>query len=189
MKIETIAVAPITASEVPCAWCWLSRKWPVKNGIITIPPPTPKKPPAIPVTSPAVRAKRWSRRVIASRRPWTEASPASRLEPHAPGHGTTRRAHGGFGEGDPSSRVRVIKWSLRLGGCEALADRPLHQPHHIGKPRGVGGRPKHHGDHVAALGPYPRGETIARLVDEAGLPAQDLEPVVAEQAVGVDDPM
>src|SRR5262245_30713090 len=61
MITETSAVMPITASDVPCARCCVSPSTPVGIGIITMPPPTPNIPPAIPATSPASSAPRMRR--------------------------------------------------------------------------------------------------------------------------------
>src|SRR5262252_2987729 len=60
------ADSPITASEVPCARCWLSPKPPVRIGTIRTPPPTPNRPPATPATRPARRQPQRPRPVIAS---------------------------------------------------------------------------------------------------------------------------
>src|SRR5262249_28541049 len=54
---------PMVASEVPCAWCWVSDSPAVNIGTITAPPPPPKNPPAMPVTAPTASALKCSRRV------------------------------------------------------------------------------------------------------------------------------
>ena len=50
-----IADSPMTASDVPWAWCWVAPNRRVSNGIRTMPPPTPKRPPA----SPAPTLPEW----------------------------------------------------------------------------------------------------------------------------------
>src|SRR5262245_47729777 len=50
----------MTASDVPCAWCCVAPKRRVSRGIRTMPPPTPKRPPASPATTPPRTAWRRS---------------------------------------------------------------------------------------------------------------------------------
>src|SRR5436190_8986356 len=58
------AESPITASEVPCARCWLRPKPPVRIGTIRTPPPTPNRPPATPATRPASKQPHRPRPVM-----------------------------------------------------------------------------------------------------------------------------
>src|SRR5512134_2907698 len=58
------AVAPMMASDVPTAWCWVQAKTAESAGTRTSPPPTPNRPLAAPAPSPARRPRRRSRVVI-----------------------------------------------------------------------------------------------------------------------------
>src|SRR6267378_1092088 len=61
MTSELRAVAPITASDVPWATCWETRKRLVRIGTRTMPPPTPSRPPASPAAKPLSSAATRSR--------------------------------------------------------------------------------------------------------------------------------
>src|SRR5215471_14075337 len=158
------AVAATAASEVPWACCCVRPKNAVSTGTITMPPPTPKSPPASPAPKPARAATQMPER----------ASPLT--------SGSERGAEPGV-RSRPRSALVLLRRGRGRGGRRGRRHL-LDQPHGIGEARGVRGCTEHDRDQVAALRAHPRGEAVARLADEAGLPAQHLVAPV-EQAVRV----
>src|SRR6266850_141773 len=85
-----------------------------------------------------------------------------------------------------TARVRSPPVTIRSGPClgDARGSGALNHADGVREAGGVGGRPEHHGDQIAALGADPGREAIARFADEPRLAAEDLVAAV-EQTVGV----